>query len=170
MAEARFEPGSPYAHLDSVETDFWYSYMKVLLRLRFEMNHQLRRDAGISIADYDVLVALISEPAGRMRLSDLAVRIGWERSRLSHHVAALRTRDLVTTEQSDTDKRSTEVALTATARTLLETATPAHVAFVRQVFLDALSRDELTLMHGSLDRVYDSLIEHGTLPRPDDRP
>jgi DNA-binding MarR family transcriptional regulator len=164
------DPGSPFAHLDDEETAFWYSYMKVLLRVRYEMNRQLRTSSGISIADYDVLVALTSEDAGRMRVSDLAVRIGWERSRLSHHLARLRERGVVATEQSAADLRATDVTLTDAGRSVLAEAGPAHVAFVRAAFLDVLSREEMGRMHEALDRVYDSLIEHGSLPRPADHP
>lgn len=164
------DPGSPYAHLDDEETAFWYSYMKVLLRVRYEMNRQLRAASGISLADYDVLVALTSEPGGRMRVSDLAVRIGWERSRLSHHVARLRERGVIETERSPQDLRATEVVLTEAGRSTLAAAGPPHAAFVRAAFLDALSRGEMAGMHEALDRVYDSLIEHGSLPRPADHP
>jgi DNA-binding MarR family transcriptional regulator len=169
MAE-RFEPGSPYAFLDAEETAFWYSYTKVLLRVRYEMNRQLRADSAVSVADYDVLVALTSGPDGAMQVSDLAVRIGWERSRLSHHVRRMRERGLVETERAPRDQRATVVRLSAEGREVLEQATPGHVAFVRTAFLDALSRRELGQLHDAFDRVYDALIEHGSLPRPDDHP
>jgi DNA-binding MarR family transcriptional regulator len=170
MPERPFDPGSPYAYLTPPETDFWYSYMKVLLRVRYEMNHQLRAASGISVADYDVLVALTSEEGGRMRVSDLAVRIGWERSRLSHHVKRMRDRGLVASDRAADDHRATEVTLSAQGRRVLEEASPAHVAFLRSAFLDALSPRELTHLHESLDRVYDALVEHGSLPRPHDHP
>lgn len=164
------DPGSPYAHLDEDETAFWFSYMKVLLRVRYEMNHQLRSSSGLSIADYDVLVALTSEPSGRMRVSDLAVRIGWERSRLSHHVKRMRERGLVTAERSTEDLRATDVTLSPQGRAVLADASPAHAAFLRSAFLDALSHREMGQLHEALDRVYDALVEHGSLPRPADHP
>ena len=170
MPEEAFDPGSPYAHLTGPETEFWYSYMKVLLRVRYEMNHQLRATSGLSVADYDVLVALTSEDSGRMRVSDLAVRIGWERSRLSHHVKRMRDRGLVESDRSPDDLRATDVTLSARGRQVLAEASPAHVAFVRSAFLDALSPREMAQMHETLDRVYDALVEHGSLPRPHDHP
>jgi DNA-binding MarR family transcriptional regulator len=168
--EQPIDPGSPFALLDDDETDFWYSYMKVLLRVRYEMNRQLRAASGISMADYDVLVALTSEADGRLRVGDLAVRIGWERSRLSHHVARMRDRGLLETGRSAEDQRAMEVSLSAEGRRVLAEATPGHVAFLRAAVLDALSKSELAQMHVALDRVYDALIEHGSLPRPADHP
>ena len=170
MPKHGLDPVSPFAHLDDEEGAFWYSYMKVLLRVRYEMNHQLRVSSGVSISDYDVLVALTSTTGGRMRVSDLAIRIGWERSRLSHHVKRMRERGLVTSERSVDDLRATDVALTPHGRQTLAEAGPAHVAFLRTAFLDALSRREMGQLHEALDRVYDALVEHGSLPRPDDHP
>ena len=41
--------------------------------------------------DYDLLVALTSTADGRMSVSALATRIGWERSRASHHAKRVST-------------------------------------------------------------------------------
>ncbi|MBA8815542.1 DNA-binding MarR family transcriptional regulator [Microbacterium halimionae] len=63
----------------------WCAYMKVQLRLVYEMNRQLQADSNMSLPDYDVLVALTSDPEGKLRVAALATRLGWERSRVSHH-------------------------------------------------------------------------------------
>ena len=39
--------------------------MRVQLRMNYEMNRQLQSDAGLSLADYDVLAALSRAPGGR---------------------------------------------------------------------------------------------------------
>ena len=46
-------------------------------------------DAGLSLPDFDVLVQLTEADDGRLRVSELARALGWERSRLSHHVARM---------------------------------------------------------------------------------
>lgn len=171
MSEPREVPSeSPFALLGDEEAAVWYSYMKVHLRLRYELNHQLRTATGLSLADYDVLVALTSEPDGRMSVADLAARIGWERSRVSHRLRGLRERELVETRPAPRDLRSTEVVLTEVGRTVLREAGPGHIDFVRRAFLDALDPERMAAMRESLDAVYDRLIEHGTLPRPADHP
>ena len=73
----------------------WQAWMRVMLRLQYEMNRQLQDDAGLTLADYDVLVAL-SNAGGRLQLSDLAATVGWERSRLSHHLLRMGKRGLST--------------------------------------------------------------------------
>ncbi len=165
-----FLPGSPFALLSEAETAAWYAYMKVHLRLDYEMNRQLRADSGLSLADYHVLVALTSDSAGRMRVTDLAIRIGWERSRLSHHLKRMRDRGLVETGTAAEDRRVTEVALSQAGWASLRQAAPDHVGFVREAVLGALEPGELAQLTTLLDRVYDRLVERGTLPRPDDHP
>jgi DNA-binding MarR family transcriptional regulator len=165
-----FEPGSPFALLSGGETAVWYAYMKVHLRLEYELNRQLRADSGISLADYHVLVALTSEAGGRMRVTDLAIRIGWERSRLSHHLKRMRERGLVETGASAEDRRAVDVVLSEAGWETLRQAAPDHVEFVRKAFLDALEPGELARLATSLERVYDALVEHGSLPRPADHP
>ncbi|GIG29025.1 MarR family winged helix-turn-helix transcriptional regulator [Cellulomonas marina] len=163
-------PQSPYAFLSEEETRAWYAYMKVHLRLRYEMNRQLGADHGLSLADYDVLVALVSQDPEPMTVSDVAVRIGAERSRVSHQVRRMAGRGLVALAGSPDDRRATTVALTEEGRASLAAATPGHVALVRSVFLDALSGDQLQELAVAMEGVYESLIERGTLPRPRDHP
>ena len=90
----------------------WLNYMSVYHRLEFEMNRQLQAECGLSLADYTVMNALSAAPGRRLRLSQLATTIGWERSRLSHHLQRMAGRGLVDRVQSDTDGRATDAVLT----------------------------------------------------------
>ncbi|NQX13378.1 MarR family transcriptional regulator [Microbacteriaceae bacterium VKM Ac-2855] len=144
--------------------------MKVQLRLRYEMNRQLREDSGISLIDYDVLVALTSEPSETLTVSDLAIRIGAERSRVSHQAQRLAREGLVRVGPNVDDRRVTDVTLTHDGRTLLAAASPGHIDFVRSVFFDALTPEQGVQIAHAFESVYESLITHGSLPRPRDRP
>ena len=44
----------------------WLAYMRVQLRLTYEMNRELQADSNLSLSDYDVLNALRYAPGGRM--------------------------------------------------------------------------------------------------------
>ncbi|MDQ1058329.1 DNA-binding MarR family transcriptional regulator [Arthrobacter globiformis] len=161
---------SPYALLSTKETRAWYAYMKVQLRLRYEMNRQLREDHGLSLADYDILVALISDDDATLSVSSLATRIGWERSRVSHHARRMSGRGLVHLQPSATDKRSTAVSLTKLGRTSLAAASPGHIALVKGMFLSVLDDQRMDLLAETFEMVYEELIRSGTLPRPVDHP
>ena len=49
----------------------------------------------VSYQDYLVLVALTDRPDGRMRLFELVEVLGWEKSRVSHHIARMAGRQLL---------------------------------------------------------------------------
>src|SRR5229473_1894102 len=80
---------SAFSKLAPARQRAWLAFIRLRLRLTYEMNRQLQTEANLSLADYDVLNALRYEPEGRTQISALAIRIGWERSRLPHQRVAL---------------------------------------------------------------------------------
>ncbi|PRC50047.1 MarR family transcriptional regulator, partial [Mycobacterium sp. ITM-2017-0098] len=100
----------------------------------YEMNRQLQSDSDLSLSDYTVMNALTIAPNSRAHLTVLATTIGWERSRLSHHVQRMSRRGLVDRVRSDSDGRATEVVLTAAGRQAFEAAAPGHAAWVKHLF------------------------------------
>ena len=145
----------------------WLNYMQVYLRLEYEMNRQLQADFGISLADYSVMNALSSEPGRRLQSSRLATRIGWERSRLSHQLRRMETRRLVERIASESDGRATDAKLTTQGWRLLQSAAPAHVAWVRRLFFSDLDNAAAGQLADLLGEVYETILRKGTLPRPD---
>jgi len=105
-----------------------------------------------------------------MTVSALATRIGWERSRASHHAKRMAGRGLVTMRQWERDRRSTAVAMTDGGRDVLRQATPSHVEMVKRMFFGQLPSEQLPGFAGTLEQIYESVLEHGTLPRPEDHP
>ena len=79
----------------------------------YEMNRQLQSGSRMSIADWDVLTALGASESASLTVTTLAAQIGWERSRLSHHVKRMASRGLVELVTADSDRRATQVHLTA---------------------------------------------------------
>src|SRR2546429_4211930 len=111
--------------LDAAQQRAWLAYIRLQLRLAYEMNRQLLADSGMSLPDYDVLTALGVADGGRMPITVLAAQIGWERSRVSHHVRRMSDRGLVTCGLSAADRRGTDGNPTARGRQALEGAGPA---------------------------------------------
>jgi DNA-binding MarR family transcriptional regulator len=154
--------------LEGDEQRAWLAYIRVQLRLAYEMNRQLLADSGMSLPDYDVLTALSVADEGRMQITALAAQIGWERSRVSHHVRRMTARGLVTCGPSATDRRATEVTLTGRGRQALEEAAPGHVDLVRRLFFGGLPPDLLGPLSQALESVYANIIRQGSLPPPAD--
>jgi DNA-binding MarR family transcriptional regulator len=129
------------------------------MRLEGELVRQLADDSGLSYSDYVVLVALTDRPDGRMRLFELADVLGWEKSRLSHHVGRMADRKLVKKEKCDLDRRGAYVVVTRRGRTAIEAAAPGHVAAVRRLFVDRLTPSQLEAIGEAADIVLAALDE-----------
>lgn len=145
----------------------WLTYMRVHHRLEYEMNRQLQADSGLSLGDYTVMTALSQAPGRRLQLSALAGVIGWERSRLSHHLLRMADRDLVQRTASESDGRGTDAVLTATGWTTLEAAAVTHAAWVQRAFFAALDAGQEAALADALGAVYDNLLREGSLPGHD---
>ena len=145
--------------LDEREERAWRALQHMQMRLDAELARQLSADSGLSYPDYLVLVALTDRPEGRMRLYELAAILGWEKSRLSHHIARMIDRGLVAKERCDADRRGAFVVVTAKGRTEIGTAAPGHVAAVRRLFVDRLTPSQLDAIGDAAEAVLAAVDE-----------
>ena len=129
--------------LDEAQQQVWRAWLAVGSRLPAALNRQLQRDSDLSLQDFDVLVQLTDSAEGRVRVSGLAAALGWERSRLSHHVTRMERRGLVVREECGDDGRGAFVVLTPAGRVAIERAAPDHVRTVRALVFDALTPAEV---------------------------
>ncbi|MEU5671775.1 MarR family transcriptional regulator [Micromonospora sp. NPDC047753] len=143
--------------LDEREDRAWRGYRRMRRLLDLELARELTQDAGLSEADYDVLSDLSETPQGRLRLRELADRMLWSRSRLSHHLTRMQQRGLVTREECADDARGSVVVLTAAGRQAIESAAPGHVAAVRRHLIDLLTQAEIDALGALTHRVVDHL-------------
>ncbi|MFE2941250.1 MarR family winged helix-turn-helix transcriptional regulator [Streptomyces sp. NPDC059255] len=127
--------------------------MKLIHRLPDALEVQLQRDAQLSFIEYYVLAGLSDQPEGRMRMSELAVLVNAELSRLSHMISRLEKRGLVGREPDPSNRRYTRAVLTDAGFAYLKDAAPGHVGHVLDLFIDALSPDELQTLHRYSDKV-----------------
>ena len=117
----------------------WLALLEVSHRLDRVIEQQLRQDAGLSHAQYEILSRLASAPAGRLRMSELADVIIVSRSGLTYQVTQLERAGLVRREKDTGDERGVLAVLTADGRAALLRAAPGHVRVVRHYLIDALS-------------------------------
>ena len=141
--------------LDDAQQAVWRRWLAVQARLPAALHRQLTDDAGLSLQDFDVLVALTDVPEARLRVSELATALQWERSRLSHHVKRMEKRGLVEREECVDDGRGAYVVLTGAGRAAITAAAPEHVRTVRRLLFDALDDDDLV----ALDRITGKVLQ-----------
>jgi DNA-binding MarR family transcriptional regulator len=132
--------------LDAGQQHAWRGYLRMQSRLSARLNRQLQTDSDLSLADFDVLVALTDQPQERMRVSELARVLHWEKSRLSHHVGRMERRGLVVKEECADDGRGAFVVLTPEGRRAIEAAAPPHVETVRRLVFDDLTPEQVAVL------------------------
>jgi DNA-binding MarR family transcriptional regulator len=142
--------------LDAREQQMWRSYLDMTRKLEVAIERQLL-EHGLSNADYAVLVPLSEAPEQVIRARDLARMLGWDRSRLSHHLSRMGKRGLIARHPCDTDARGTMIEITPDGRRAVETAAPGHVETVRRFFVDQLSPAEQDTLGEIASRVVEQI-------------
>jgi DNA-binding MarR family transcriptional regulator len=145
--------------LSDEEFRAWIGYRRMRLLLDARIARDLLRDSGLSTADYDVLSTLSDAPGHRYRMSGLAARMLWSKSRLSRHLSRMEHRGLVVREDCPDDGRGADVVLTDEGMRTIVAAAPDHVESVRRHFVDVLSARELAMLATVAERVLAGLGE-----------
>jgi DNA-binding MarR family transcriptional regulator len=131
-------------HLPTAEElRIWRDYIETAEALRSELASRLQNESSLSPGDYAVLLALSEAQEQRMRSSELAAHISWERSRLSHHLGRMERRGLIGREECASDSRGAEVVLTPTGADAFRCASIPHLRAIRELFVDALTSEQL---------------------------
>jgi DNA-binding MarR family transcriptional regulator len=131
----------------------WMSVVRLITRLPSAIDTQLQRDADLSMVEYMTLAMLSEAPDWTLRMSDLAERASSSLSRLSHLVKRLESRDYVRREPDPADGRFTNAILLPAGMAKLESAAPAHVAYVRHLVVDNLSGERLRRLGQDAERI-----------------
>lgn len=143
--------------LDEREERAWRGFVNLQQQVRRRLARELQRTAGMSEADYEVLVHLSEASEGRLRPYQLGRITQWEKSRLSHHLSRMAERGLVERQFCPTDNRGSFVAITDAGRAAITAAAPHHVEDVRRLFIDVLTPEQLDAIAEISDAVLDNL-------------
>jgi len=163
-ATARHSTPGDSPWLSPSQQRVWVTFMRVQLRMNYEVNRQLQRDSDLSLADYHVLNALSNAPGHKLQITDLATLIGWERSRLSHQVRRLCDRGLTKRVQSEDDGRATDAVLTKKGLNAIVAAAPGHAALVRRLFFEPTPDELIAPFTAVLEHIHASLNSNASLP------
>ncbi|GHB82898.1 MarR family transcriptional regulator [Streptomyces umbrinus] len=121
----------------------WLAYVEFSTHLSDHLNRQLRRDTGMTHADYVLLACLSSVPDHSLTMSELAEHLKITRSRLTHAVTRLQEAGHVDRHEDPDNRRQQLATLTPQGLKLLEHAAPGHVEAVRRVVFDALTPEQV---------------------------
>jgi DNA-binding MarR family transcriptional regulator len=145
--------------MTTAELATWRSLIDTTGELRRVLGAELQ-ESSLSPADYQVLLALSEADGKRLRSSDLASNIDWERSRLSHHLARMEGRGLIRRESCAADSRGAEVSLTPEGARAFRRATAPHMRSIKKHFADALEPEQFEALAGILAALQNHIHPH----------
>ena len=147
--------------LDAEETQAWRAWLDLNNRLFARLNRELQATSGLSISDYEILVALTDDdvPEHSLRMYELGERLQWEKSRVSKQVSRMEARGLVARRHCADDRRGAFVELTEAGQAAIDAAAPGHVALVRELFFDGLDGDQVRSLGRFAATVLDRLAD-----------
>jgi DNA-binding MarR family transcriptional regulator len=138
--------------LNAREDRAWGAFVHAHQQIEAHLSRRLQA-SGLSGSDYEVLALLSALDGDRMPAHALCNALGWEKSRLSHHLRRMQKDGLISREPNPNDARSTMVCLLPAGLAAIEKAAPKHVEDVRRNFVDLFTPAELDTLATLNERV-----------------
>ncbi|MCE0763300.1 MarR family transcriptional regulator [Pseudonocardia kujensis] len=128
--------------LTDLQEDAWQGFLRTHERVWRSLEAGLA-PLQVSLAEYDVLVAVDAAGEDGARMSDLAQRRLMTTGGFTRLADRLEKRGLIARRRSTADGRSTTAVMTTAGRTLLRRARRQHGADIRALFSDRLDEGQL---------------------------
>lgn len=135
----------------------WRDFQVMRRNLDRALERDLMDSAGLSSADFAILVPLSEAPDHRLRARDLGRFLDWDRSRLSHQIRRMEQRALVERSVCPSDARGTFVGLTESGWQTIQEAAPSHVETARVNFFDVLTAADVACLSDISRRVIERI-------------
>lgn len=143
--------------LDERELTAWKQFLTVGAAVNRLVDHQLKRDAGLSHPQFEVLARLAEAPEGRLRMTELAGAAVTSKSGLTYQVGQLEKAGFVRRCGCPSDERGIVAVLTEAGWRKLREAAPGHAALVRELFVDGMSRKDFAALADGLGALHENL-------------
>ena len=139
--------------LSTEEQRAWTALRTTYALLHQRMDQQLKRDAGLSHLQYEILSRLSAAPERELRMTELACAVAGSKSGLTYQIDRLKQAGLVRRRTCPGDVRAVYAVLTEEGADRLSRATPGHVGVVRELLVDVLTPEQLRAMAEGLAEV-----------------
>ncbi len=127
----------------SLEVTAFARLLRTLGTLRRELEARLVAEHGLTVSDYEALLALARADEGRMRRVDLAERLSLTPSGVTRLLEGLERSDLVQKAHCPSDQRVTWAVVTDAGRRTLAEAWDLHEVTMRDLLGGRLEPAEL---------------------------
>ena len=131
----------------------WELYFTTTARLTERIEAALKCQSGLSMPEYSVL--LMTDRAGEagIRPSVLAHKVVFSRSRLTHTMKRLESRNPISRRPCQGDGRGGLVFLTDAGKRLFDEAAIVQRDVIRRLFLNEITPEEIDMLTGLFSRV-----------------
>ncbi|WP_101783109.1 MarR family winged helix-turn-helix transcriptional regulator [Nonomuraea indica] len=143
--------------LDETEMAAWRAFLSTSHLLERRIEEQLKAAAGLTHAQYEILVRLSGAPGRQMRMTELARGVVASKSALTYQITQLEKAGLVERTTCPSDDRGVLAVLTETGMRCLEQIAPGHLEVVRRYLIDRLTREELEVLTAAMRRTEEAL-------------
>ncbi|WP_254061740.1 MarR family winged helix-turn-helix transcriptional regulator [Granulicella sp. L60] len=127
--------------LSPQELRIWHAFKLMGEDVMERVGRDIAAGTGLSGPDFGVLSRLADLGQGEMRQQALAESLGWDKSRLSHHLTRMQDRELI--GRREAVARVVFIVLTKQGRAKLDAARPVHAESVRRNLLSRLSKQQV---------------------------
>ena len=122
----------------------WGDFVAMQEALHARLSGQLQSGSNLSEADYAVLAVLQRRRKIHTRPHELAVELGWEKSRLHRQLVRMESRKLVSRREApELGTRAIEVTVTEKGSAAFSVAIARHTAAVDEIVVGTLSDEDL---------------------------
>lgn len=137
----------------------WENYFTTSARLSAAIESHLKQAVSLSLAEYNVLLQVHQAGDEGIRLGELAQRLIFSPSRLTHTQQRMSDRGLLQRNSYDKDKRGGTIHLTAEGEELFQQATRLHNSLIEHYMFKALTDDQVDAVEQILSSVNSRLNE-----------
>ncbi len=150
--------------LSTEQTGAWIALAALTTALPAALDAQLRRDAGISHTEYQVLSWLSMNQDRTGRMSEIAALANVSLSHLSRIASRLEDRGWLERRTDPEDGRVTLATLTGAGWAAVVDAAPGHVEEVRRLVFDPLTGSQVAQLRAIAERILSAVRPGLCLP------
>ena len=142
--------------LDPEEMKAWRLYITTSVDLMKSLEDDVR-PFGLTMGDYQLLAMISEAPDRRLRMCDLADQLRLSRSGLTRRMDGVLSNAWVARVQDQGDRRVAYAELTTKGWNLLRKVAPIHLASVRRLMIDHLTRAEVKAIGSAFEKISKAL-------------
>ena len=135
------------------ELQLWLNFLGAGAVVDRRLNQELKKAAGLSHVQYEILMRLYRTPGGQMHMNELADALYDSKSGVTYQVTQLERAGFVQRQPCEHHERGVHAVLTDEGRRKLKSAVPGHLTTVRKLIMDALTPEEREVLTEALGKI-----------------